>query len=97
MKTETYLTAAYNRSEIISFHELDEKQQAEAKSYHEDCEDDMFVLFKYSDGREEPLSLSNFMRTGRPGFGAYGLSYFSAYMIYISRCGTKAVVCYRHW
>lgn len=89
----------YNRSEIVSFFELTDHQQADVLSYTdvEDAETAQYVIFKYVDGREEALSLGNFMRAGGRWHGIYGTSYFSAYGVIISRCGGAAIVALLTW
>jgi len=89
----------YNRSEVVSFFELTDDQQADVLTYTdvEDAEGAQYVIFKYVDGREEALSLSNFMRASGRWHGIYGTSYFSAYGVILSRCGSAAVVALLTW
>jgi hypothetical protein len=89
----------YNRSEVVSFFELTDDQQTDVLNYTdiEDAEGAQYVIFKYVDGREEALSLSNFMRAGGRWHGIYGTSYFSAYGVILSRCGGAAIVALLTW
>ena len=90
----------YNRSEIVSFFELTDGQQADVLTYTDvkDAEGAQYVIFKYVDGREEALNLSNFMRADRGRWhGIYGTSYFSAYGVILSRCGSVAIVALITW
>lgn len=90
----------YNRSEIVSFFELTDHQQTDVLNYTdiEDAEGAQYVIFKYVDGREEALSLGNFMRADRGRWhGIYGTSYFSAYGVILSRCGGAAIVALLTW
>lgn len=89
----------YNRSEIISFFELTDDQQADVLNYTdiEDAEGAQYVIFKYADGTEQALSLGNFMRTSGRWHGIYGTSYFSAFGVILSRCGSAAVVALLTW
>lgn len=89
----------YNRSEILSFFELTEAQKEDVLScYYNDeteAENDSFVIFEAK--RPEynaALPLSVFMRTDKKSIwdGIFGTSYFSAYFIKLSKCGTGAVV-----
>lgn len=82
----------YTRSDIYSFFELSDAQQAE----HADLQESMFVDSPLYPG--ESLPLCNFMRTdGGRIHGIYGTSYFDAYGITLSRCGSQAVVSHLTW
>jgi len=87
----------YNRSEILSFNDLNEAQQDDVLSCYyqtqEDAENDSFVIFK-SKKSSCALPLSMFMKTGKCKIwdGIFGTSYFSAYFIKISKCGSMAVI-----
>jgi hypothetical protein len=85
-------TSYYFRSEILNFFELPEK----CRNEYFDQEDDSFV---YDEEKEEALPLSSFVKLSEPGLfdGFFGMSYFSAYFIKVSKCGTAAVVAYKHW
>jgi hypothetical protein len=89
----------YNRSEIISFFELTDDQQTDVLNYTdvEDAESAQYVIFKYADGTEQALSLSNFMRAGGRWDGIYGTSYFSAFGVILSKCGSAAIVALLTW
>jgi hypothetical protein len=89
----------YNRSEIISFFELTDDQQADVLNYTdiEDAEGAQYVIFKYVDGTEEALNLSNFMQAGGRWHGIYGTSYFSAFGVILSKCGSAATVALLTW
>jgi len=90
----------YNRSEILNFAELTEKQQQDVLScYYQDtadAEQDSFVIFESKKSAEfnAALPLSQFMRIDGKSIwnGVFGTSYFSAYFIKLSRCGTAAVI-----
>lgn len=83
-------TAKYNRSEILSYYDLTEAEQCE----NIDHEQSNFVRCPI-DG--SPLSLDMFFRLdSKIWHGIYGQSYFSAYFIRLSKCGTAAVVAYRY-
>jgi len=89
----------YNRSEILNFWDLTEKQQQDVLDcYYQDqsdAENDSFVIFE-SKNKEynAALPLSQFMRIDGKSIwnGVFGTSYFSAYFIKLSRCGTAAVI-----
>jgi hypothetical protein len=96
------MTSKYLRSEIYNFFELPENEQVKKIKEmdfltHDELGHESFVLDPCDDGNYLPLS--NFMRTDKSRFthGVYGLSYFSAYFITISRCGTVATVAYKHF
>jgi hypothetical protein len=97
-KRNNNMTRKYNRSEVISFFELTEDQQALIiDNYYdeiEDAENDSYVLLD----EETPLPLGSFMRIENSVWsGVYGTSYFSAYYIKLSKCGTCAVVADRYF
>ncbi len=89
----------YNRSEVVSFFELTDDQQADVLNYTdiEDAEGAQYVIFQYADGTEQALSLGNFMRAGGRWHGIYGTSYFSAYGVILSKCGSAAIVALLTW
>ena len=93
-------TVKYNRSEILNFFDLTEKQREDVVScYYQDeseAENDTFVIFEAKKPEyNAAIPLSQFMRLDRPSIfdGVFGTSYFSAYFIKLSKCGTMAVVC----
>lgn len=83
----------YQRSEILSFFDLNTTQQEIATNQlDEQAEEAMYVLWN-----NEPLPLSLFMRTGGGLFhGVYGLTAFSAYFIKLNRSNDAATVVYAH-
>lgn len=89
----------YNRSEVVSFFELTDHQQADVLNYTdiEDAEGAQYVIFEYKSGETQALSLSNFMRSDGRYHGIYGMSYFSAFGVILSRCGTAATVALLTW
>lgn len=92
----------YNRSEVLNFYGLTEKQQNDVLNCYytekQDAENDSFVIFesKYA-AYNAALPLSQFMRINKPNIwdGVFGTSYFSAYFIKLSKCGSMAVVAER--
>ena len=88
----------FNRSEIISYFELTDKQKSDVLDcyYNEvsEAENDSFVIFESNKPENSAaLPLSQFIRSnGKLWDGIYGTSYFSAYFIKLSKCGTMAVV-----
>ena len=85
-------TRHYERSEVISFYDLTEDQQKEALSLDDSAEETSFVIFE-----DEPLPLNMFFRCSSGIWdGFYGTSYFGAYFIKLSRCGSMAVVADRY-
>ena len=90
----TLHTSYYFRSEIVSFYELSEAHQAAALSDNEAAQDSSFVV---DTERNEALPLDSFMRINQgPWCGAWGMTYFSAFYIAISRDGSDAVVAYKY-
>ena len=96
------VTSNYNRSEILSFYDLNEDQKINVldSMEEEQAENDSFVIFK---GKKfiEVLPLSMFMKVNyglqvnnKPTLwdGVYSTSYFSAYFIKISKSGDMALV-----
>jgi len=89
----------YNRSEVVNFYDLTEKQQQDVLDcYYQDqsdAENDSFVIFE-SKNKEynAALPLSQFMRINGKSIwdGIFGTSYFSAYFIKLSKCGSAAVI-----
>ena len=91
-KQTEIMTRNYERTEVISFYDLTEDQQINALDYDDSAEDVSFVLFE-----GEPLPLNMFMRTDGLFDGIYGMSYFSAYFVKLSSCGSMAVVADRYF
>lgn len=96
------MTTNYNRSEIVSFFDLSDKQKSDViDCYYQEqseAENDSFVIFHAKNrDNDAALPLSMFMRTEncKHWDGVYGTSYFSAYFIKISKCGSMAVVAER--
>jgi hypothetical protein len=90
-------TTNYNRSEVLSVYDLTDEQREEYfATYYSGEENEEFsdcVLFEQKDGKKIALPLSMFMRIDSKIWdGVYGTSYFSAYFIKLSKCGTMAVV-----
>ena len=91
----------YRRSDVLSYHDLTPTQQVNAVSnyFNNDtqAQQEQYVLAPDTDhGEHSPLPLCMFMRTKSPVWdGVYGTSYFSAYFIKLSKCGTQAVVAER--
>lgn len=83
----------YFRSPILSWHELSQEQQQEYPAA--DYSESSFVL---DEERNDLISLDEFMRIDKPGrfHGVFGQTYFSAYFIHLSKCGSAAVVAYRY-
>ena len=86
------MTRNYDRTEVVSYYDLTEDQQINALDYDESAEEASFVLFE-----GEPLPLNMFMRTDGLFDGIYGMSYFSAYFVKLSSCGSMAVVADRYF
>lgn len=96
------MNTKYNRSEILSFFELTEKQQSDVMDYYyqeqSEAEQDSFVIFEaLKPEYNAALPLSQFIRTNKPNIwdGVFGTSYFTAYFIKLSKCGTGAVIAER--
>jgi hypothetical protein len=92
MKTRTY-----NRSEIYSFYDLTEKEQAEVISNYfssiEEAEEDSFIRCG-----KEVLPLSMFLKCENSIWsGTYGTSYFSGYYIKINKFGDEVVIADKYW
>lgn len=85
----------FNRSDILNFWDLTADQQREAlrNMEQDEAEQTNYVEITYSNGNAEALPLSMFMRTKNKRYhGIYSTSYFSAYGVILSRCGSQAVV-----
>ena len=94
-------TYRYNRSEVYSFFDLSESDQAELiegldsvddASEIEEIENASYVALNFPDGQRF-YSLAECMRTDGGRFdGVIGLTNTSANGVKLSRCGTEAVV-----
>lgn len=90
----------FNRSDILTFWDLTADQQADAISTidQEQAEDTSYVIIEYDNGNREALPLDMFMRTKHSRYhGIYSTSYFSAYGVILSRCGSAAIVALLTW
>ena len=93
------MTTKYNRSEVLNFFDLTEAQREDVIScYYKDekeAENDSFVIFEAKKPEyNAALPLSQFMRINGKSIwdGVFGTSYFSAYFIKLSKCGTIALI-----
>ncbi len=93
------MNTKYNRSEILSFYDLPDKMKEDVLSNYyqeqEDAENDSFVIYEAKKSEyNAALPLSMFMRTEncKHWDGIFSTSYFSAYFIKLSKCGSMAVV-----
>lgn len=102
------MTSHYNRSQIYSFDELNEKQQAEIKDIYSfensDCYSTNYVklIRKSPNGiqNEDFLPLCMFMRTDRNNnftHGIYSTSAFDGYFITLSKCNSEAVIAHKYF
>jgi len=96
----------FNRSEVVTFFDLTERQKNDVLDCYyndrEDAENDSFVIFEAKNKEySAALPLSQFMRVenGKSTLwdGVFGTSYFSAYFIKLSKCGSMAVVAEKYW
>lgn len=87
----------YSRSGILSFYELDDEQQRLALIDRDDARELMYVIYTTLDGRGHALPLDMFMRHEGRFNGVYGTSYFDAYGIILSKCGSEAIVAHLVW
>jgi hypothetical protein len=95
------MTRNYNRSGILNFFELSEEMQGEVLSdfnfEESEAHETSYVISKFKD-KKTALPLSMFMRTdGNFTHGVYGESYFSAYYLTLSRCGSEAIIAYKYF
>jgi hypothetical protein len=83
------MTRTYQRSQVLSFDDLNATQQAIAsQQLDEQAEETSYVLWK-----DEPLPLSMFERISNRFFsGCYATSYFDGYMIRFNEEATEATV-----
>jgi hypothetical protein len=88
-------TTTYQRSEILSFYDLTEAQQLEAV---DSLGADGAQEASYVELEGDALPLCMFVRTGNTlrRHGMWGVSYFSAYFVTLSRCGSEAIVEYSY-
>jgi len=90
------MTYFYNRSEVVSYYDLTEKQQSDNVDYLglELASETMYVI---CDHNNEALPLCMFMRTTNNNFthGVYTQTNSSAYCITFNRSNDEAVVAYR--
>jgi hypothetical protein len=89
------MTTQFNRSEVLSFFDLTEDQQKDMVSAYDT---ELAQESQYVTLGTQALPLFMFMNQ-KAGLwdGVYGTSYFSAYFIKLSRCGSMAVVAERYW
>lgn len=82
----------YQRSEILSYLELNKEQQAIANDLYDNCHNYQFVLWD-----NEPICLSEFLTIKHPVYhGQHTLTAFSCYFIRTNRDQTQATVIYAH-
>ena len=85
----------YFRSPVISWFDLSTESQIKFDGDFEYEQKE--GLFVFDDLRNELFSLSDFLICeGKRYHGVFGQTYFSAYFITISRCGTEAIVSYQY-
>lgn len=86
--------ARYLRTQIVSFYELTEAQQAQQIEEYgiELSEESQYVANPTYDGEVLPLHM--FLRNEYKGkyYGVYGTSYFSAYFLYFGKDGEDCVI-----
>lgn len=88
-------TLIYNRSEVLSFYDLDYMNQAQLLNiYGEDAIEYSYVEIEYLSGVREALPLSMFIKTDNKfkNHGYFTSSNTSAYCVTLSRCGSEAIV-----
>lgn len=95
------MTRNYNRSGIFNFSELTEEMQKEVINdfclENSDACQTSYVISKFND-EETALPLSMFMRRdGNFTHAVYSETYFSAYYLTLSRCGSEAVIAYKYF
>jgi len=90
-------TLHYNRSEIYSFFDLTDSEQAEVLSNYfcdtSQAEEDSFIKCG-----KEVLPLSMFLRCENSIWsGTFGTSYFSGYYIKINKFGDEVTIAEKYW
>jgi len=95
------MTRNYNRTEILSFFELSEREQAEVLNNFSleisDAECTQYAIIEES-GKSTAIPLNMFMRTNSNfTHGIFSDSYFSGYFLTLSKCGTQAVIAYKYF
>ena len=88
-------TLIYNRSEVMSFYELNSMNQTELLNlYGENAIEDSYVEIKYKNGVREALPLSMLIKTDNKfrNHGYFTSTNTSAYCVTLSRCGSEAIV-----
>jgi hypothetical protein len=95
------MTATYNRTSIFNFYELPVSLQAEILEDREesDAYSTSYAVLKDEDNNKIALPLDMFIRTEKNNFthGIYGQTYFSAYYLTLSKCGTEGVIAYKYF
>lgn len=86
----------YFRSPILSWFDLYTEDQIEFSDQFTDEQKE--GLFIFDDLRNKLFSLDSFLTVPEEKryHGVFPQSYFSAYFITFSRCGTEAIVSYRY-
>jgi hypothetical protein len=95
------MTRNYNRTEILSFFELSEREQSEVLNDFSmeisDAEDTQYAIIEES-VKSTAIPLNMFMRTNSNfTHGIFSDSYFSGYFLTLSRCGTQGVIAYKYF
>lgn len=95
---------AMNRSEVFSFYDLTEPQQQEQVEEHGQqlAEESQYIAINWPQRpegeQEEIIPLHMFERSaGKVWDGIYSTSYFSAYFLKLSKCGTGALIVSRYF
>jgi len=87
----------YFRSPILSWQDLSTENQIKfADEFEHEQKEGLFV---FDDLRNDLFSLDSFLTANEEKryHGVFGQTYFSAYFITLSRCGTEAIVSYRYF
>jgi len=83
-------TAKFHRCDIVTYYDLTTEEQAEYTEH----ENSLFVFCPFD---QFPLPLDMFVRdNGKLWHGFFAQTYFSAYFVRLSSCGTQAVVAYKY-
>jgi hypothetical protein len=95
------MTRNYNRTEILSFFELSEREQSEVLNDFSmeisDAECTQYAII-LENGQSTAIPLNMFMRTnGNFTHGIFSDSYFSGYFLTLSKCGTQGVIAYKYF